>query len=142
MRTRISVSLLAVVLASGVFGVPSARADGYASSEAFSVTLKGLPDTCPPGETMVGEATILLNDLRLGPIARPQRVTVIVFLETIVGPVIVYKADFFMKPGSQRVLQIEIPVAADAEPGRAVFEMHVTVDDETLRVGHEVEITK
>jgi hypothetical protein len=141
MRTRITVSLLAVVLAFGAFGAPSASANGDAKCEAFSVTVKGFPDTCPPGMTMYGEARIFLNDLMLGPRPRPQLVTVVVSLKTIVGPVTVYKNDFYMQPGTESVVEIEVPVARDADRGSFELDVDVTAFEETLTIHHEGVIT-
>jgi len=132
------VSLVALALIFASFASP-AFANGEAVAKTFTVSMKGFPDVISRGETLSGSISITLAADK-NPLARRHRAHVEVFITTPLGDAPVQSFTFGIQPGTTRTVNVDIPVDKSAATGLYTMKVVVTMDGETVGVGHELTV--
>jgi hypothetical protein len=130
--------IAAIVLMVGFAAMP-VLANETKTGEHFTLSLQGLPDTCPPGETMSASISIFIVD-DTKPVKRMVPYTVSV--QTPFGNSVIRTGTVLLPAGKTKTLKVAIPVQENAAPGSYELAVSATVDGETLAVHHTVAITK
>jgi hypothetical protein len=134
-----ALSLLAILVLTLSFAVSPVNANDTASNEEFSVSLSGMTDFAMPGDTLEGQLSITLAP-PVTPIAAKKQVYYDVAIATPLGDATVFSGSFRMRAGRTRTIPLSFPIEPDAAPGFYTVKIALTVDGETLSVGHTVEI--
>jgi hypothetical protein len=134
---RALLAVVAIFLITASATAP-AFANGTAHGRYLAISVQGLPDVCPTGQSMEGKLMIALakSDARRTP------VTLEVSVDTPFGDVTVFEQTFRMRPGAEHQQFISIPIPREVPTGEYYFEFKVSTAQESIEVGHEVFITK
>jgi hypothetical protein len=133
-----ALSLLAAFALMISFAALPASADDSATGRNFSVSLTGLADFANPGDTLQGQISVTIPSN--GPIAARKQVFYTVTIDTPVGDATVLSGDFHMRAGRTRNFPFSLPIEENAVPGIYSIRVQLTVDGESLSVGHTLEI--
>jgi hypothetical protein len=134
-----ALSLFAAFLMTLTFAVAPASADDAATGQRFSVSLQGLSDFAAPGDELEGQLSITIPAPQSG--VRPKKqVFVTATVVTPFGEATIFNSSFRMTAGQTRTIPLSFPIEEDAAPGLYRIKIGVTIDGESLSVGHEVEV--
>jgi hypothetical protein len=136
--TRSATAFIAAIVLMVGFVVP-VLANETKTGEHFTLSLQGLPDKCPSGQTMTATISIFIVD-DAKPMKRLVPYTVSVL--TPFGNSVIRTGSVQLPAGKTKTIRVPIPVADDATLGTYVLAVSATVDGEILTVHHTVEITK
>lgn len=137
MRHMTSSIIAALVLLTS-FGAAPAFANGTETGNRFSVSLENAPAFVAPGSSLDGVLTVTT----FGPPTRRVTVRVDMLVTTPLGDAPIQSATFNMRTGRSRSFPFSLPVEDDAEPGLYQMKIIVTIEGESISVGHDFEVGK
>jgi hypothetical protein len=134
-----ALSLLAALVMMVSFAVAPASANSDATGQNFSVSLSGMADFAMPGDTVTGQLSVTIPQ---GPgfVAARKQVFYTITVDTPFGDATVLTGSFRMTAGRTRTIPFSLPIDDTAAAGLYRVKVGVTIDGESLSVGHELEI--